>query len=146
MSFLVKNYWTLSAVWAGVLVNHQFWNRQMHWVFKKNSLKPNGASHNNASWYTATGGFLEHLPSGENLDYKGPAPQKKIQVFGVSSLWSNAIKTGLPSPTCSLHLRFKLPVFQPHNQRKRLREYVANFFLKGKTEECQIWYLFMSHW
>ena len=29
-------------------------------VLKKNSLKPNAASHNKASWYTDTDGFLEH--------------------------------------------------------------------------------------
>ena len=28
--------------------------------FQKNSLKPNAAPHNNASWCTDTGGFLEH--------------------------------------------------------------------------------------
>ena len=46
--------------------------------FKKNSLKPNAASHNNASWYTDTDGFLEHSPSGGNLYYKGPILQKII--------------------------------------------------------------------
>ena len=33
--FLVKNYWTLSMVWAGVLVSHPSWNGRMRWVFKK---------------------------------------------------------------------------------------------------------------
>ena len=48
---------------------------------KKNSLKLNAASHNNASWYTDPDGFLEHSPSGENLCYKGPTLQKIILVF-----------------------------------------------------------------
>ena len=40
----------LNAVWAGVLVNHPSLNGQMHWKnLKKNSLKPNAASYNNAS-------------------------------------------------------------------------------------------------
>ena len=81
-SFLVKNCWTLSLVWAGPLINHPSWNGQMHWVFKENSLKPNTASHNNASWYTDTDGFLEHSPSGGSLYYKGPTLQKIITVFG----------------------------------------------------------------
>ena len=29
--FLVKKCWTLSAVWAGVLVNYPSWNRQTWW-------------------------------------------------------------------------------------------------------------------
>ena len=29
--FLVKNCWTLSAMWSGALVNHPSWNRQMRW-------------------------------------------------------------------------------------------------------------------
>ena len=39
------------------------------------------ASHNNASWYTDTDGFLEHLPCGGSLYYKGPALQKLIPVL-----------------------------------------------------------------
>ena len=51
MLFLVKNHWTLSVVWVGALINHP--------SLKKKSPKPNAASHNNASWYTDTDGFLE---------------------------------------------------------------------------------------
>ena len=40
------------------------------------SLKPNTASHNNASWYIDANGFLELSPSRGSLDYKGPALQK----------------------------------------------------------------------
>ena len=54
-------------------INHPSWNGQMHWVFKKNSLKPNAASHNNSRWYTDTYGFLEHSPSGRHLYHKGLA-------------------------------------------------------------------------
>ena len=81
MPFLVKNCWTLSVVWAGTLVNHPSWNEQMHGVSKKNSLKPNAASHNNTSWYTDTEGFLEHSRSGGSLYYKGPALQKIMPVL-----------------------------------------------------------------
>ena len=52
---------------------------------KKNSLRPNAASHNNASWHTDTNVFLEHSPSGGSLYYKGPALQKVILVLGGSS-------------------------------------------------------------
>ena len=48
---------------------------------KKNSWKPNAASHNNANWYTDTDGFLEPSPSGGSLYYKGPSPQKIIPVW-----------------------------------------------------------------
>ena len=44
---------------------------------RKNSLKVNAASHNNASWCTDTNGFLEHILWG-SLYYKEPALQKKI--------------------------------------------------------------------
>ena len=79
---LVKNCWTLSTMWAGLLVSHPSWNVQTCWKsLQKNSLKPNAASHNNASWYTDTDGSLEHSPSEGNLYYKGPVLQKIIQFF-----------------------------------------------------------------
>ena len=46
---LVKNCWTLRVVWESMLIYHPSWNGQIHWVFKKNSLKPSSASHNNTS-------------------------------------------------------------------------------------------------
>ena len=52
----------------------------------KNSLNSIAASHSNASWYTDTGGFLEHSPSRGSLYNKGPAFQKIILFFGVSPL------------------------------------------------------------
>ena len=51
-------------------------------VLKKNSVKPNAASHNNASWYTDTDGLLEHSPSGGNPYYNRTALQKIILFFG----------------------------------------------------------------
>ena len=53
---------------------------------KKSSLKLNTASHNNASWYTDTGGFLEHSPSWGSLYSKEPALQKIILVWGGPTL------------------------------------------------------------
>ena len=47
-------------------------------VFKNNSLRLKSASHNNASWYTDTVGFLEHSLSVGSLYYKGPVLQKII--------------------------------------------------------------------
>ena len=41
---------------------------------KKNSLKPNATSHNNASWYTDTHEFLEHTPSGWKPALQDAAP------------------------------------------------------------------------
>ena len=55
----------------------------------KNSLKLNTASHNNASWYTDTDGFLEPSPSRGSLYYKGPALQKIIPLQGGSSFIYN---------------------------------------------------------
>ena len=49
---------------------------------KKTSLKPNTASHNNASWNTDTDVFLENSPSGGSLYYKVSTLQKIILVFG----------------------------------------------------------------
>ena len=83
MPFLVKNCWTLRAVWADALVDHPSWNGQISWKSpkKKNSLKPNTASHNTTSWYTDTDGFLEHSPSRGSLYYKGCALQNIILGF-----------------------------------------------------------------
>ena len=36
-------------------------------VFKKHSLQPYAASHNNAIWYADTDRFLQHSPNGEHL-------------------------------------------------------------------------------
>ena len=38
------------------------WANALKESLKKNSLKLNTASHNNASWFTDTDGFLEHSP------------------------------------------------------------------------------------
>ena len=65
------------------------WANTMKESSKKNSLKPNTASHNNASWSTDTDGFLEHSPSGGSLYYKGTALQKVIPAFGGSPLHKN---------------------------------------------------------
>ena len=45
-------------------------------VFKKNSLKLNKTSHNNASWHTATDGSLECSPSRGSPYQKGTAPRR----------------------------------------------------------------------
>ena len=73
--------WFLSKtgqhLWAGMPINHPSWNGHMHWKnLQKMSLKWNTASHNNASWYTDTDGFLEHPPSGGSLYYSRPTLQK----------------------------------------------------------------------
>ena len=41
MLFLVKNCWTLSLVWAGMLINHPSWNRQTRWRSISTSKKKN---------------------------------------------------------------------------------------------------------
>ena len=86
MPFWVKNCWTLSVVWAGMLINQ--WNGQ---VYSKSLQKvftevENAASHNNASQYTDTDGFLEHLPNRGSLYYKGSTLQKIIPGIFLSSL------------------------------------------------------------
>ena len=50
-------------------------------VFKKYSLKPNAASHNNARWFTDTDGFREHSPSRGSPYYKGLTLWKTILGF-----------------------------------------------------------------
>ena len=55
------HFWskTLRAVWGGAFINHPSWNGQICWKsLQKNSVKLNTASHNNASCYTDTNGFL----------------------------------------------------------------------------------------
>ena len=63
------------VVWASVLINHSSWHGQTHWKsLQKNSLKPNTASYNNASWCTDTDVFLEHSPSGGKAVLQGAHP------------------------------------------------------------------------
>ena len=82
---LVKNCWVLSTVWASALVNCPSWDGETCWKsLQKNSLKPNTASHNNASWYTDTDGFLEYSLSKGSLYYKGPTLQMIILGFWAS--------------------------------------------------------------
>ena len=50
-------------------------------VFKKNSPRPNAASHNNTSGYADTDWFLEHSPGRGSLYYKGPTLQRIILGF-----------------------------------------------------------------
>ena len=80
--FLVKNCWTLSSVWAGVLVNHPSWNGKMRW----NSLQkpihwaecslPQRQLEHSYRWVPRTLTY-----SGGSLYYKGPTLQKIILVF-----------------------------------------------------------------
>ena len=58
-------------------------------IYKKISLTLNAASHNNASSYTDTDGYLEYSLSwvgGGRLHYKGATLQKIIPVLGGPSL------------------------------------------------------------
>ena len=48
---------------------------------QKSSLMPNAASHNNASWYTDTDGFLEHSLSGEEPLLQGADPPEDNSSF-----------------------------------------------------------------
>ena len=48
---------------------------------KKNSLKPNTASHNNTSWLTDANGIPEDSPNEGSLSSKGPALQELIPDF-----------------------------------------------------------------
>ena len=80
-----SNCWTLSTVWAGVLVNRPSWNGQMC-CLQKSSLKPNTASHNNAKWCADADGFLEHSPSGEARIPRGLRSRRLIPGFSPTPL------------------------------------------------------------
>ena len=85
MPFLVKSCWTLSAVWAGALVNRPPWNGQPC----RNSEGVTGAEYadsHHASWNTDTDGSLGHSLGRETLYYKALAFQKIIPVFWGSPL------------------------------------------------------------
>ena len=69
------------SMWADALINHPSWNGQRHWKsLQKNSLKPT-ASHNNASWYTDTAGFLEHAPGREACTTRGLPSRRWLFLF-----------------------------------------------------------------
>ena len=57
------------------------WAKALKASSKKNSLKLNTASHNNASWYTSTDGTLERSLRRGSLYYKRPTLQKILPVF-----------------------------------------------------------------
>ena len=80
--FVQKLLNTQCGVSRHTLNHHPEMGKHVERGFKKNSLKPNTASHNNASWYTDTDGFPEHPPSRGSLYYKGPTLQKIIVDFG----------------------------------------------------------------
>ena len=59
---------------------------------KKNSLKPKTASHNNASCYTDTGGFLEHSPSrGSLYVVQGAPPPEDNSEYFLEFLLTHAV-------------------------------------------------------
>ena len=64
-----------------LVITHCEVGKSVERTFNKNPLKPNTASHNSASWYADTDGFLEHSPREGSL-YKGPDLQKIILGFG----------------------------------------------------------------
>ena len=80
MPFLIKNCWTLSASWAGVIIKSPImkWakesSKKIHWSWTQ--PLPTMAAGN-----TDIGGFLEHSPSGGSL-YKRPTLQKIIPFWG----------------------------------------------------------------
>ena len=72
------------SLWCGQVhlsITHHEMGKCVERLFKKNSLKPKTASHNNASWYMDTDGFLEHSPSRGHLYQKGSPFRKIILVF-----------------------------------------------------------------
>ena len=98
--------WTLSPVWAGVLMNLSSWNGETHWNLQKNLLKPNWASHNTTSWHDIDRS-LEHSPSRASLYYKAPALQKIILfVFFFYPTLYTFYHTGLLSVWFNLLLKY----------------------------------------
>ena len=81
-------------------ITHHEMGKHVQKVFQKNPLKPNSASHNNASYYTDTDGILQHSHSGGSLYYQGPTTQKIIPFLGrVTPLYSFS-PSSLSSPSC----------------------------------------------
>ena len=56
-------------------------------IFPQNSVKPNAASHNNASWYTHTDGFLEHSLVGKPVLQGAHLPGENSGFWGGSPLY-----------------------------------------------------------
>ena len=75
---------------------------------KKNSLQPNAASHNNASWYTDPDGFLEHSASGGSLYYNGPGLQKIIPFWGWGPPSYTLVVFSIPTSIRILSFKLKL--------------------------------------
>ena len=61
------------------------WANTLKESSKKFTEAQTSASHNNASWYTDTDGFLDLSPSRGSLYYKGPTLQKIIPFWGSPS-------------------------------------------------------------
>ena len=71
-------------------ITHHEMGKGAERVFK-NSLKPNTTSHNSATWYTDTDGFLEHSSSRGRLYYKGLILQKITLFFGGFPFLCNSV-------------------------------------------------------
>ena len=62
------------------------WANALKESSKKDSLEPNAASHNNASWCSDTDGFLEHSPIREAWTTRDLPSRRQFQFWGVPSL------------------------------------------------------------
>ena len=109
------------------------WANMLKREFKNNSLMLNAASHNNASWYTDTDGFLENSPSGGSLYcVQGAHPSEDNPgCFGVSICVGRHISSSL-SFISSLHrisksIRGESVFFTVYHDHSDPKEYVWVF-------------------
>ena len=87
----VMPFWTKTAEHTAqceqvcLRITHHEMGEHVERVFKTKSLKQNTASHNNASWYSGTDGFLEHSPRwGKPAVQEARPPEDNSGCFGVS--------------------------------------------------------------
>ena len=114
--FLVKNCWTLSAVWAGAPFNHPSWNGQTHWknLQKKFTEAEHSLSqhHQLVHWYRWVPRTLARWGS---LYYKGPTLQKVIPVLwgAPPRMWTSLSPHHDDQTICILTLKGTNPYWQP---------------------------------
>ena len=109
---------------------------------QKISLKPNVASHNNASWYTDTDGFSEYSPSQGNPVLQGAHPlEDHSGLFGAphrtpcSQYWTRYFRYQTGDVVSALHIFTQSNVGT--TELRHRYKCSANTGERGKTQRVQ---------
>ena len=112
--------------------------RYVERLFKNNSLKLNAASHNNASWYTDTDGFLEHSPS------RGYPPDNNFGFFLFPVTLKNIFSRVGSLIVCNMTTCTKLLV--THRQAICYKALASAYNLQHEVPEAYFFFKKCTYW